>query len=173
MNNYNYEEIKYKFNENEINFGIELSRARKFLISGTDDSTRLLIWSFINYILLPIFIFFISVFKLGLLWGILYSFIYYFFLFSVSGYSSLNFSKAYSVIFIFCAIFIVLYLFIGTNIRNMLIPFFLALINYFSIYYFYNNIGKTLINKYILKDKTMFDYLLENEIFTIKNKEAN
>ena len=124
MNNYNYEEIKYKFKENKINFRVELSCARRFLIDGTDDSTRLLTWSFINYGFLPVSIFIFSIFNLGFLWGILYIIIYYIFLLSVSGYSSLDFNKAYSIIFIFCIIFIVLYFIFGTSIKSIFILFF-------------------------------------------------
>ncbi len=169
MSNSEYKDVIQQYKDKKIDFKIELSLARNFLLSGTNDSTKFAVWSFINYIALPIVIIIVSFMSFGVLWGIIFGIVYFLFLNTVTGLSSIDFNKAEFSICIFAIIFIILSIILKFK-TQLYAPFMLALVNFVSIYCFYFNIGKTIMNNYILKDEKLFQFLIENNVFIICNK---
>ena len=158
-----FENIKSQYNKNNFKIGVELSEGRKFLIDIVKDAVCL-VWG-ASFTLIMILSFFVAIYALGFIGGILYA-IAFCLLYSVyMGICSLN-AQIKQIIY---------YIAIGFMFVSLTFEWKLTVLSFFTClsimwsYLFYNYILQKVVHE-ALRDKRIFEFLLENNIIILKGE---
>lgn len=160
MEDLDFEYVKSQYEQKNLKIGVELSRAREFLTNIIQDKTCI-IWG-ASFSLIMIISFFVSIYCLGFVGGLIYAIVFCILYSCYMGICSINseFKK------------IVYYISIGFLIISFAFELKITILSVFtclciiSIYLFYNYVLQKSVEE-ALKNKDVFEFLIENRVITI------
>ncbi len=160
LTNEEFENIKSEYQKNNIKIGVELSEGRKFLIDIVKD-TICLVWG-ASFTLIMLISFFIAIYALGFIGGILYAIVFCILYSVYMGICSLN-AQIKQIIY---------YIAIGFILISLTFEWKLTVLTLFTClsimwsYLFYTYVLKKVVYE-ALKDKKFFEFLMENNIIVL------
>ncbi len=147
-----FENIKQ---DNNLKIGVELAKGRVFLIDAVKDTTCL-VWG-ASFSIIMIISFFISIYCLGFLGGIIYAILFCLLYSGYIGVCSVNSNSKKIIYYISIAFLIISFAF---ELKITILSVFTCL-SVISAYMFYNYILHRTIEE-ALKNKKVFEFLLES-----------
>lgn len=155
MEDLDFEYVKSQYEQKNLKIGVELAKGRVFLLDVVKDTTCL-IWG-ASFTIIMIISFFISIYCLGFLGGIIYAIIFCLLYSCYIGICSIN-TNSKKFIYYFSIIFLIISF--AFELKITILSIFTCL-SIMSAYLFYNYILQRIVQE-ALKNKKVFSFLLES-----------
>lgn len=154
-----------EYHKGNILVSIEMRLAQRNLIN---TSVFWLLWALSNIIIFPIITAILAVVEFGLGYGILFTIAFVLIYFYIYGRAAIDLDGTFNILMWLTGIVIVISIFSEQLIGSLS----WALIFCWLCYVYYNRIGRTIINKYVLKDFDSFIVLVNNNVIHLKTKDG-
>ena len=154
MEDLEFEYVKSQYEQKNLRIGVELAKGRVFLLDVVKDTTCL-IWG-ASFTIIMIISFFISIYCLGFLGGIIYAIIFCLLYSCYIGICSIN-TNSKKFIYYFSIIFLIISF--AFELKITILSIFTCL-SIMSAYLFYIYIQERIVQE-ALKNKEVFSFLLE------------
>ena len=155
MEDLEFEYVKSQYEQKNLRIGVELAKGRVFLLDVVKDTTCL-IWG-ASFTIIMIISFFISIYCLGFLGGIIYAIIFCLLYSCYICICSIN-TNSKKFIYYFSIIFLIISF--AFELKITILSIFTCL-SIMSAYLFYNYILQRIVQE-ALKNKEVFSFLLES-----------